>query len=154
MHLLIATDGSDLSVQAARRGCALFGRPGHVTLLTVLGEVPGDDAGGFESSVYTPEEQDRLWEAELQEAGAELARTAEALGATQVDKRVELGEPASTICRVAGELNVDAIVVGSHGRSGLSRLVLGSTSEHVVRAAPCPVLVVRDAPNDDHHERP
>lgn len=151
MHILIATDGSDLSVTAAGRGCALLARPDHVTLVTVLTEVPGDDAGGFEGSVYTPEEQQRRWDEELREAGAELARTAGALSAGEVDKRIEVGEPAATICRVAEELNVDAIVIGSHGRSGISRLVLGSTSEHVVRSAPCPVLVVRQPP---HQERP
>jgi nucleotide-binding universal stress UspA family protein len=151
VHVLIATDGSDLSVTAARRGCALLARPDRVTLVTVLTEVPGDDAGGFEGSVYTAEEQERLWDAELQDAGAELARTAAALSAGTVEKRIELGEPAAAICRVADELNVDAIVIGSHGRSGISRLLLGSTSEHVVRSAPCPVLVVRERP---HQESP
>jgi len=143
MHLLIATDGSDTSIEAARRGCALLSRPDRVTLLTVITEIPGDDAGGFESSVYTPEEQERLWHEELREAGDELARTAEALSSGNVDKRIEYGEPAATISKVAEELNVDVIVVGSHGRSGFRRLLLGSTSEHVVRSAPCPVLVVR-----------
>jgi nucleotide-binding universal stress UspA family protein len=46
---------------------------------------------------------------------------------------------------VAEQLGVDAIVVGSHGKGRLKRLVLGSVSEHVVRHAPCPVLVVRDS---------
>lgn len=149
MHVLIATDGSDLSIEAARTGFGLLGRPERVTLLTVLTELPGDDAGGFESSVYTPEEQERAWNAELREAGAELARTAQALSGGRVDKRIELGEPAHTITRVADELDVDVIVVGSHGRSGISRLLLGSTSEHVVRSAPCPVLVVRQRPDAD-----
>jgi universal stress protein A len=47
------------------------------------------------------------------------------------------------IVRVADEQGVDLIVVGSHGRKGLSRLMLGSVAEHVVRNAPCPVLVIR-----------
>ena len=68
----------------------------------------------------------------------------EACTASQVDKRVEIGDAATTICDVAAELGVDVIVVGSHGRKGISRLFLGSTSEHVVRHAPCPVLVVRE----------
>jgi nucleotide-binding universal stress UspA family protein len=144
VHVLVATDGSDLSVAAARRGCALLGRPEQVTLLSVISEMPGDDAGGFESSVYTPEEQERIWDEELREAGAELARTAAALSGGRVDKRVEVGDPAGVICTVAAELGVDVVVVGSHGRSGLSRLLLGSVSEHVVRSAPCPVLVVRE----------
>ena len=149
MHVLIATDGSQLSIDAARRACALLGRPERVTLLTVLTEVPGDDAGGIEGSVYTPEEQEQMWEAELREAGAELARTAAALSGTDVAKRVEVGDPANTVCSVGEELDVDVIVVGSHGRTGLSRLFLGSVSEHVVRHAASPVLVVRERAPDE-----
>ena len=63
--------------------------------------------------------------------------------ALRVDQRIETGDVARTICDVAGELGVDAIVLGSHTRGGIGRLVVGSVSEHVVRNAPCPVLVVR-----------
>lgn len=148
MHVLIATDGSELSIDAARRGTTLLGRPEKVTLLTVVTEIPGDDAGGFEGSVYSPDEQEALWDAEMKAAGTELTRTAEALTGGEVDRRVELGDVASTICRVAEELSVDVVIVASHGRTGLKRLFLGSVSEHVVRHAPCPVLVVRDANPD------
>jgi len=146
MHVLIATDGSQLSIDAARRGVALLAQATSVTLLTVLTEVPGDDAGGFEGSVYSPEEQARLWESEQKEAADELARTAAALTGCEIDRRIELGDVATTICRVAEELPVDVIIVGSHGRTGLKRVLLGSVSEHVVRHSPCPVLVVHERP--------
>jgi nucleotide-binding universal stress UspA family protein len=145
MHVLIATDGSGLSIDAARRGTTLLGLPEKLTLLTVITEIPGGDAGGFEGSVFSPEEQGAAWDAELQESGAELTRTAAALTGADVAKRIEIGDVATTICRVAEGLSVDVIIVGSHGRSGLKRLFLGSVSEHVVRHAPCPVLVIRDA---------
>jgi nucleotide-binding universal stress UspA family protein len=148
MHVLIATDGSQLSINAARRGVALLGRPDAVTLLCVLTDVPGDDAGGFEGSVYSPEEQQDLWEAEQREAYDELTRTAAALTGCEVERRIEIGDVASTICRVAEELPADVIVMGSHGRTGLKRIVMGSVSEHVVRHAPCPVLVVHERPTD------
>jgi nucleotide-binding universal stress UspA family protein len=143
VHVLIATDGSQRSIAAAKRASELLRVADHVTLLSVVTEVPGDDAGGFEGSVYTPEEQDRLWRAEMAEAGDELSHTASALTSAKIDKRIEVGDVANTVCHVAGELGVDVIVVGSHGRTGLERLFLGSVSEHVVRHAPCPVLVVR-----------
>jgi nucleotide-binding universal stress UspA family protein len=145
VHVLIGTDGSPLSVSAAQRGIAILGRPDRVTLLTVLTEVPGDDAGGIEGSVYTPAEQDEEWRAEVAEANAELARTAAVLTGAHVDERIEVGQVARTICDVARQMEVDAIVVGSHTRGGLGRLFLGSVSEHVVRHAPCPVLVVRES---------
>jgi nucleotide-binding universal stress UspA family protein len=144
VHALVATDGSEQSIRAARRAADLLRPADQVTLLTVVTEVPGDDAGGFEGSVYTPDEMERVWDAEMAEAREELERTAAALTSAQVDKRIEIGDVAKTICRVAEQLNVDVIVVGSHGRTGLERLFLGSVSEHVVRHAPCPVLVIRE----------
>jgi nucleotide-binding universal stress UspA family protein len=56
---------------------------------------------------------------------------------------IEEGDAADVICKEAADRGADVIVVGTHGRTGLKRLFLGSVSEHVVRRAPCPVLVVR-----------
>lgn len=53
------------------------------------------------------------------------------------------GKPADQILAVAREWEADGIVIGTHGRSGVSRLVLGSTAESVVRHAACPILVIR-----------
>ncbi len=54
------------------------------------------------------------------------------------------GDPAKCIGQAAVQLGADMIVVGTHARRGLSRLLLGSVAEEVVRTAPCPVLVARD----------
>jgi nucleotide-binding universal stress UspA family protein len=51
--------------------------------------------------------------------------------------------PADEIVKYAKEVHADIVVVGTHGRGGVSRLLMGSVAEHVVRNAPCPVLVVR-----------
>jgi len=51
--------------------------------------------------------------------------------------------PANAIVEYARSVHADAIVVGTHGRTGVSRLLMGSVAEHVVRHAPCPVLAVR-----------
>lgn len=50
--------------------------------------------------------------------------------------------PAHEIVSYAKELRADLVIVGTHGRNGVSRLLMGSVAEHVVRSAPCPVLVV------------
>jgi nucleotide-binding universal stress UspA family protein len=60
-----------------------------------------------------------------------------------VDYRLEEGNAVPQILRVAGECNCELIVMGTHGRSGLGRLLLGSVAEQVVRQAPCAVLTVR-----------
>jgi nucleotide-binding universal stress UspA family protein len=60
-----------------------------------------------------------------------------------VEPRAMLGDPFAVICRTAEDERADLIVMGSHGRTGLSHVFLGSVAERVVRHAPCPVLVTR-----------
>jgi len=67
----------------------------------------------------------------------------------QVEELVVHGEAASEIVRVAAERKVDLIVISSHGRTGLGRILFGSTAESVVRHAPCPVLVVKPPPSEE-----
>ena len=65
-------------------------------------------------------------------------------GAWEVE--VAAGHPAETIVRVAHQRGADLIVMGTHGRTGLQHVLLGSVAEKVVQLAPCPVLTVRRAP--------
>jgi universal stress protein A len=59
------------------------------------------------------------------------------------EAQVTAGDPADAIVREATQLGVDLIVMGTHGRTGLQHVLLGSVAEKVVRHAPCPVLTVR-----------
>jgi nucleotide-binding universal stress UspA family protein len=59
--------------------------------------------------------------------------------------RLTMGDPAGEIVRIAAEEGVEMIVLGTHGRSGMTRMLMGSVAEAVVRRAPCPVLVYRAA---------
>lgn len=79
----------------------------------------------------------------LEAARIELERAVAAAGITPCEVRVEMGPAGQTILQTAGELMADLIVVGTHGRSGPARLLLGSIAEEVLRAAPCNVMVVR-----------
>ena len=63
-----------------------------------------------------------------------------------IETVVVWGDPATEICRIAQAYETDLIVMGTHGRTGLARLFRGSVAEHVVRAAPCAVLIVRTYP--------
>lgn len=79
-----------------------------------------------------------------------LAECEECAG-LDVEELVVHGEAASEIVRVAKERDVDLIVISSHGRTGLGRILFGSTAEAVVRHAACPVLVVKP-PQDEESE--
>jgi nucleotide-binding universal stress UspA family protein len=70
-----------------------------------------------------------------------IDRTAAAIGRTDVTTRVLTGDPGRALCALADELGATTMVIGSRGHGGLQRAVLGSVSDHVVRHAPCPVLV-------------
>lgn len=66
-----------------------------------------------------------------------------------VEEIIEHGDAATEIVRVAQERAVELIVVASHGRTGLGRMLFGSTAEAVVRHATCPVLVVKPPPEKE-----
>lgn len=90
-------------------------------------------------------------EALEQELGAEAARRMRTLipaaerAALDVEQVILRGMPFLEIIRYAKANEVDLIVIGTHGRSGMEHIIFGSTAEKVVRKAPCPVLSVRPA---------
>jgi nucleotide-binding universal stress UspA family protein len=72
-----------------------------------------------------------------------------------LEYRLLEGDPATVIVETAAETGADLIVLGTHGRTGLSRLVMGSVAEEVLRRAPCPVLTIRglvDVPAEERAE--
>lgn len=93
------------------------------------------------------------WEELAEEARAELRAMAEEgpVPIVRLEPAVRKGvAPAPVILEYAAEADVDLIVIGSHGRRGLRRLLLGSVAEEVVRTASCPVLTVRRADGREH----
>ena len=84
-------------------------------------------------------------EAVLSEGESATRKVEELAGAVgiSIEKRIVEGQPAAEILRLAEELPADLIVVGSMGRTGLSRFLLGSVAEKVVRNSKVPVLVVQ-----------
>ena len=84
-------------------------------------------------------------------AERELPRLAESeeLAGLAIEELIEHGDPAAEIVRVADERGVDLIIISSHGRTGLGRILFGSTAEAVVRHATCPVLVVKPPPHEE-----
>ncbi len=100
----------------------------HVALRSVT--IEGEAPIAPRSEEYFQEEQKKL---EGVSVPAEI----------RVERFVREGAPAEEILRAAQFTNADLIVLGTHGRTGLARLLMGSVAEQVVRKAPCPVLTVR-----------
>jgi nucleotide-binding universal stress UspA family protein len=69
-----------------------------------------------------------------------------------VEEIIVHGDAAAEITRVAAEREADLIVISSHGRTGLGRIIFGSTAEAVVRHATCPVLVVKPPPEEEESD--
>lgn len=144
--VLIATDGSEIAVATAKRAGALLGDVESVTVLAVVTEIPGDDAGGIEGPTESPEEAERVLKGEQADAAAAIDDVVAVLPEAwraHVERRVEAGDAGAMIVWVAEHEQTDVIVLGSHGHGVLKRLVLGSVSQHVTHHAPCPVLLVR-----------
>lgn len=144
--VLLATDGSDLSTAAVRRGVELLGRAHRYLGLNVVPPalVPAASVGPMDShpTIVDPELEQALEEQGREEGGQALTRLAAELG-VDVEPLIEIGEPGPTICDVARRTGADLVVVGSHGHGWLQRVLIGSVSTHVLHHAPCPVLVMR-----------
>ena len=140
-RILIATDGSDKSMKAAEEGMELAkGLGAQVIALNVVNEVV------IASAVRQLGADRKDVEAKLEKAGGKAVDDLKAMGAkmgVNVDTIVRIGAPANTVIDTAGAEKADLIVMGSHGESGASKLLIGSVVQKVLYWATIPVLVVR-----------
>lgn len=141
--ILLCTDGSDAAVEALRDGLGVVDAAGPFVLVTVVPEPDLMDlqGTGMAGGTLTPEAYDREIALHQEGATAALDAAEAALGLGVLDREVLQGEAGPAICDLAEQRSARAIVMGSRGRGGLRRAVLGSVSDHVVRRAPCVVVV-------------
>lgn len=140
-RILVATDFAESAERALTCGVQLARRHGaELLLLHVYMDLPAypEITAGQVEAIY---EEQRRWIEDALERRARAAR-AEGLLARAL---LKTGPAASTIAETAAKEGADLIAVGTHGRSGLDRLIVGSVAERVVRLASCPVLVVKAA---------
>lgn len=143
-HILLASDGSDHALMAARVAAELARKFGsRLTLLSVY--TPPIDTSILspkDETVFEPETILRYAE-EVQEAVER--RTGSVLEELDVkySARREVGHPVDGIVGVAARESVDLIVMGSRGLGGMQSFLLGSVSDRVLHHAHCPVLVVK-----------
>lgn len=136
MTILVPYDGSDQSEYALEVAVDSFEDRSIVLLHVVEPFADHTEAGGYTSQRY---EQD------IDAAEEMLAEVVDSVAEGKtVETEIRYGRPAHEIVAVADEMAVDAVVMGSHGREGAKRLLLGSIAETVIRRAPVPVTVVRE----------
>lgn len=133
--IMIAIDGSPLSEKTAQKGYELAKSIGAVAGMAYV--VNPEEVVG--ESGYTANE----WISKCKQEGQDvLERIKKELEDKDIWTFVEVGSPARTILRIASEWGADIIVVGTHGRKGVSHLLMGSVAEHIVRHSNVPVLVI------------
>jgi universal stress protein A len=134
-RVLCPVDLSDASREAVRLAAGMLeGNPEaelvllHVTAATVAG------VGGL--AMATADVQTQLDRRDLEAAIPRVP-------GIRMRYEVRRGSPADAICRMAADEHCDLLVMMTHGRTGLTRIIMGSVAEEVLRHAPCPVLLMR-----------
>ena len=132
--ILVPTDFSETSDAALSYGIGLaltFGA--RLYLLHVPGETGVNFEADFPMVQFENATRERL----------EMLVSPRNLITLRPEYALRLGAPSDEIVRYAGSRDIDLIVMGTHGRSGVAHMVMGSVAEEVIRTAPCPVLTVR-----------
>ncbi|MFB1066701.1 universal stress protein [Natrinema sp. H-ect4] len=133
--IVVGVDGSEHSLAAVKRAVSFASPHATIHVLSVID--------------VTPVVADERIKAQFETAAKTIVNDAEAAaraaGANDVETEVLIGPPAREIRSKAADVGADLIAVGTHGRRGVDRLLLGSVAERVLRTAPTPVLTVRSA---------
>ena len=135
--ILVATDGSEMNraaVEEALRIGRACGSQVHAVYVA--------DTGTLETGPADMMVGD-AWDIVQNEAEKVLGRVREGAGGVLTETKVLNGKPAEEIVKYAREQSIDLIVIGTQGKRGMARLLLGSVAENVIRSAPCKVLVVK-----------
>jgi nucleotide-binding universal stress UspA family protein len=135
-HVLVPFDGTP-QAEAALTFVAETWPDAAVTLLYVVDPI----TAGFGQRALPGSAE--AWYENARETARKCFEEARALVTDPVETRIEVGSPARVVVDAADEGTYDHVVLGSHGREGVSRVLLGSVAEAVARRSPVPVTVVR-----------
>ncbi|MFC5368258.1 universal stress protein [Salinirubrum litoreum] len=144
-NILVPIDGSPESSRALAFAVEEWPEAA-VTLLHVIDPVEA----GYGATGGIPSGAEQWYENAKGQADELFDRVGDDFG-REFDTETEVGRPASTIVDFAEEGRFDHVVMGSHGRKGVSRILLGSVAESVVRNSPVPVTVVRNVLAEGEH---
>lgn len=137
-EILVPTDGSQTAAEAVDHAIAIAERTDariHVVSVVDIGALAGASAEAlppdlFDTLETSAEDAVEKLSSRVREAGVDVLST------------VEVGRPAKTVRSYTTDNEIDLVVMGTSGHSGLDRFLLGSTTEHVVRRSECPVIAI------------
>ena len=133
--VLVPLDFSELSYSAIAPAREFVGAETALMLIHVLTPLHPADPAAMWNTLDDEQRKQKVEEFLAQKLGE--------MGYQQVKIKVAIGDPSTEIIDYAKEISADLIVLPSHGRKGISRFLLGSVTERVVRLSPCPVLVLK-----------
>ncbi len=138
--ILVPVDFSRCSLEGLNYAIAFAEKfAARIVLLHVAYLGPAYTADGY--AIYDMTEMIKAVQKDAERQMREFVRAAK-FGRVKFETVVKTGLPAREICGLAKDRKVDLIITATHGRTGFQHILIGSTAEHVVRHAPCPVLVV------------
>ncbi|KAA9398870.1 universal stress protein [Haloarcula sp. CBA1130] len=140
-RILVPVDSSDQATAACE-----FAAEEHPEATIVLLHVINPAEAGYSAEASIPSFSEEWYEtqkATAEELLDDLEAAVAESGVESVERVIEVGRPTKVIVESTDDHDIDQIIMGSHGRSGMSRILLGSVAEIVVRRATVPVTVVR-----------
>ena len=135
-NVLVPIDFSEQSLKALDTALAIAGAPPRVHVIHVLLDLPAGEPGMMFTSL------DQAARAKASETGLREFLQGDSRRA-EVTREIAFGDPGEEIAAYAERIGADLIVMPSHGRRGISRILIGSVAERVLRLSHCPVLVLR-----------
>jgi nucleotide-binding universal stress UspA family protein len=135
--IVIATDGSEKNLSAVIEGVMLARISGAKLQVVYVIDTKPLTTGVIEESYAG------MYDSFREEGEQALEQVKDLAGDLDVETFLLTGKPATEITRFAREHEADLLIVGTQGKSGLGKLLLGSVAETIIRTAPCSVLVVR-----------
>jgi nucleotide-binding universal stress UspA family protein len=150
-NILVPVDGSEPGRRAADFALKLGGTQARLTFVSAV-DVKCIYATTIHSPFSDPSPIVEANQAHAREIIDELVARAKAAHVTANGIVVE-GEPAAAVLQTAADLNADLILLSSHGRSGVARMLVGSVAEGIFRRANVPVLIVPSGMGPEHPEK-
>jgi len=139
-QILIPLDGSTLAETALPYAKQIIEEADKIILLMVIDQISRGDPSFNRHMILSDQQEDAL-----RKLGEDyLAQTATQFASSKlkIETMVVQGSPVDVIVDIAKSSSIDAIVMSTHGRAGLSRWLLGNLTQKVLSVAPCPVLVI------------